>query len=312
MDAQTLPEEVHTVNKLTVIASEGYASFVSDLQKDIKADLYDRPTKADIDFFVGKMLNTSEGIKHTISKEDAQEIVFQLRMNNYITKTGEVTDLFRTDLQNGNLKKLPEELEPYTQAVYKQVQSIFDSKVLEEMIEDGSKIQTPENRLNDNFTKKEFQELWKRINHKYAYTVSFDSHELIEHAVKAINKELEVTQLTYIVTKGSQKDILKKDDFNDGTVLQQQSSSTDKLSTDVISHVKYDLIGKIASATTLTRKTIATILTKINPAKFNMFNTNPEEFISKRSEEHTSELQSRDSISYAVFCLTSKAAQKND
>ena len=42
MDAQVLPDEVHSVNKLTVIASEGYATFVADLQKDIKADLYDR------------------------------------------------------------------------------------------------------------------------------------------------------------------------------------------------------------------------------------------------------------------------------
>lgn len=56
MDAQVLPDEVHSVNKLTVIASEGYATFVADLQKDIKADLYDRPTKADIDFFTEKII----------------------------------------------------------------------------------------------------------------------------------------------------------------------------------------------------------------------------------------------------------------
>jgi type III restriction enzyme len=75
MDAEILPDEVHSVNKLTVIASEGYASFVADLQKDIKADLYDRPTKADIDFFIGKTLFSNEGKKYTVSKEDAQEIV---------------------------------------------------------------------------------------------------------------------------------------------------------------------------------------------------------------------------------------------
>lgn len=61
MDAEILPDEVHSVNKLTVIASEGYASFVADLQKDIKADLYDRPTKADIDFFIGKILFSMKG-----------------------------------------------------------------------------------------------------------------------------------------------------------------------------------------------------------------------------------------------------------
>ena len=270
MDAQALPDEVHSVNKLTVIASEGYASFVSDLQKDIKADLYDRPTKADIDFFVGKVLLGTNGQKHTVNKEDAQEIVFQLRMNGYITKAGEVTDTFREDLKKGQLKQLPDELAPLSDSIYKRVQSIYDSKALDDMIDNGSKPQTPVNTLNDNFSKKEFQELWKRINHKYAYKVKFDSDELIQKAVIAINAELEVTQLTYVITQGVQKDNLKKEDFVSGEMLQKKASQTDRLRTDVVSHVKYDLIGKIASGTTLTRKTVAT-----------MFKLNPEEFITK-------------------------------
>src|SRR5574344_2663966 len=281
MDDQTLQDEVQTVNKLTVIASEGYASFVADLQKDIKADLYDRPTKADVDFFIGKVLLGTDGQKHKVSKEDAQEIFFKVRMHNYITKGGEVTDVFREDLKNDKLRQLPDELAPLSDAVYKHVQSIFDSKVLDDMIEDGSNLQTPPNKLNDNFAKKEFQELWNRINHKYAYKVSFDSQELIDKAVIAIDKELEVAQLTYVITKGSQKEDLRKEDFVSGEMLKIESSQTDRLKTDVISHVKYDLIGKIASGTTLTRKTVATILTKIRPMKFDMFKVNPEEFITK-------------------------------
>lgn len=179
------------------------------------------------------------------------------------------------------MKQLPDELEPLTDAVYKRVQSIFDSKVLDDMIGNGSKPQTPPNTLNDNFAKKEFQELWKRINHKYAYKVQFDSNELIEKAVEAINRELEVTQLTYVITKGVQKDELKKDDVVSGEMLQKKASQMDRLTTDVVSHVKYDLIGKIASGTTLTRKTVAAILTKIRPVKFDLFKANPEEFITK-------------------------------
>lgn len=95
-----------------------------------------------------------------------------------------MTDTFREDLKNGNLKQLPDELEPLTDAVYKRVQSIFDSKALDDMIGNGSKPQTPPNTLNDNFAK--FQELWKRINHKYAYKVQFDSNELIEKLWKLL------------------------------------------------------------------------------------------------------------------------------
>ena len=280
-DNDALPEEVHKVNRLTVIASEGYATFVADLQHDIRQDLYDRPTKADVDFFTGKIVTCDDGAKYTITKNDAQEIYFQLRTNNYITKDGEVTETFRKACAEETLLPLADELQPMSNSVMKLVQSIYDPSVLKDMIDDGSKTTTPDNKLNDNFMKKEFQELWRRINHKYAYTVSFDSEELIEKAVGAINKELEVTQLSYVVTRGEQKDNATLDDMKHGDMMRQKESATEKLKTDIVSNVRYDLLGKISSATRLTRKTVATILSKIRPLKFGMYKANPEEFIRK-------------------------------
>ena len=280
-DNDALPEEVHKVNRLTVIASEGYATFVADLQRDIKQDLYDRPTKADVDFFTGKIVTCDDGSKYTITKNDAQDIYFQLRTKNYITKEGEVTEIFRKACADEKLEPLADELQPMSNSVMRLVQSIYDPSVLKDMIDDGSKTTTPDNKLNDNFMKKEFQELWRRINHKYAYTVSFDSEELIEKAVAAINKELEVTQLSYVVTRGEQKDKTSLDDMKHGEMMRQQESATEKLKTDIVSNVRYDLLGKISSATRLTRKTVATILSKIRPPKFDMYKANPEEFIRK-------------------------------
>lgn len=280
-DNDALPEEVHKVNRLTVIASEGYATFVADLQHDIRQDLYNRPTKADVDFFTGKLVTCDDGAKYTITKNDAQEIYFQLRMKNYITKDGEVTETFRKDCADETLLPLADELLPMSNSVMKLVQSIYDPSVLKGMIDDGSKTTTPDNKLNGNFMKKEFQELWRRINHKYAYTVSFDSEELIEKAVGAINKELEVTQLSYVVTRGEQKDNATLDDMKHGDMMRQKESATEKLKTDIVSNVRYDLLGKISSATRLTRKTVATILSKIRPQKFDMYKANPEEFIRK-------------------------------
>ena len=280
-DNDALPEEVHKVNRLTVIASEGYATFVADLQRDIKQDLYDRPTKADVDFFTGKIVTCDDGSKYTITKNDAQDIYFQLRTKNYITKEGEVTEIFRKACADEKLEPLADELQPMSKSVMRLVQSIYDPSVLKDMIDDGSKTTTPDNKLNDNFMKKEFQELWRRINHKYAYTVSFNSEELIEKAVAAINKELEVTQLSYVVTRGEQKDKTSLDDMKHGEMMRQRESATEKLKTDIVSNVRYDLLGKISSATRLTRKTVATILSKIRPPKFDMYKANPEEFIRK-------------------------------
>lgn len=280
-DNDAIPEEVHKINRLTVVASEGYATFVADLQHDIRQDLYNRPTKADVDFFTGKIVILDDGSKYTVTKNDAQEIYFQLRMKNYITKDGEVTETFRKACAEEALLPLADELQPMSNSVMKLVQSIYDPSVLDGMIDNGSKTTTQDNKLNANFMKKEFQELWRRINHKYAYTVSFDSEELIEKAVDAIDRELEVTQLSYVVTRGEQKDNATLDDMKHGEMMRQKESATEQLKTDMVSNVRYDLLGKISSATRLTRKTVATILSKIRPLKFSMYKANPEEFIRK-------------------------------
>ncbi|MDR3300780.1 MAG: restriction endonuclease subunit R, partial [Candidatus Accumulibacter sp.] len=47
------------------------------------------------------------------------------------------------------------------------------------------------------------------------------------------------------------------------------------------SRIKYDLIGKIAAGTTLTRRTVGRILGSLDPIRLAMFKNNPEEFISK-------------------------------
>lgn len=202
-------------------------------------------------------------------------------MKNYINKKGEVSALFRQDLKDEKLPLFEEELEPYTKSIYTRVQSVYDDSVLASMIDNGSKPQTPENSLNENFKKKEFKELWKRINHKYAYTCSFSTDELIEKCVTAIDAELFVRKITYVTTKGGQLDELKKQDMIEGAMMGKVETTTDVIDMDVVSNVKYDLIGKIASGAVLTRRTVAQILKKIRPTKFLMYKTNPEEFISK-------------------------------
>lgn len=282
-DIDVLGEEVQKINRLTVVASEGYAAFVSDLQSKIREDLYDRPTKADVDFFVGKIFISADGTSITAGKEMASDIYFQLRQNNYIHKDGSVTDTFREALADNKLVPLTDDLEPYTEQVYKRVQSIFDPHALDGMIEDASKPQTPENKLNDNFSKKEFQELWHRINHKYAYKVNFDSSELVEKAVAAIDRELVVSELSYVVTSGIQRNKLSGKDLKEGSMLENESTSREILRSRRVSGIKYDLLGAVAANTKLTRKTVAEILSRIRPSKFGMYAANPEEFIQKVS-----------------------------
>ena len=149
------------------------------------------------------------------------------------------------------------------------------------MIDDGHQTKIQENALNDNFYKKEFQTLWHYINHKWSYTVHFDSQELIRKAIRHIDEKLFVSQLQYTVTKGKQGDDWSAETIKSGNSFVSEKSHTYDLKRGETSQVKYDLIGKIGAGTHLTRKTVAVILKEISPAKFAMYRHNPEEFISK-------------------------------
>jgi type III restriction enzyme len=259
---------VHGINVLTVVASESYAGFVAELQSEIKSDLYERPTKASVDYFANKTFFL-DGVPRTITQTEAQEIFVYLRSNGYITKQGEVTDAYRNDAASGSIAPLDEELAPLAENIHKLVQAIFDPSILKEIAGNGHETKVKDNPLNENW--KDFKELWERINKKYAYTVEFDSAELIEKSVVAINSELRVARLSYTLTKGEQI----------GTDFNVEHTETKKLNRAQGSFAEYDLIGKIAEGTTLTRRTVTAILSGIKREKLWLFRENPEEFITK-------------------------------
>lgn len=281
MDRTVLGDAVHEVNVLTVIASESYAGFVGDLQKQMEAELYDRPKAASEAYFQGKTVQSADGTAVQLDEKAARAIYFYLGMNGYVDIEGHVTEDYRTALAAGTLAPLPEALMPMAEGVHRLVQAIYDESVLRTMISDAGATKTPENKLNERFYRKEFQELWKRINHKYVYTVHFSSSELIRNAIDHINGRLDVSRLQYTITYGSQPTDLDAQMVADGTSFDYGKSRTRTLKRAQESTVTYDLIGRIAAGTTLTRRTVAEILRGIQPAVFAMYRENPEEFIRK-------------------------------
>ncbi len=276
MDKERLGEAVHDINKLTVIANENYSSFVDALQKETKETLRERPTQATVEYFKDITLKVDGG-QHTISEQEAISIVSYLFDNDYIDEKGNIQQAYHTDLENGTLALMSKKLQPIEEQVHKLIQSIFDPTALVDMVEDANdKAEAVNDHLNDNAEKKEFKALWNEINHRYVYTVHYDSEELIQKSISAINKELDVTQLKYVVTTGSQGD--EELDFTG-----EQTTKTRVLRDVSTSSVPYDLVGDIAKAATLTRRTVVQILKGIQLSKLYMFKNNPEEFIRKVS-----------------------------
>jgi len=280
MDKELIGDTVHSINKLTVIASEGYKNFVADLQTGIKEALYDRPSKATQEYFTGKTIIVGEQ-PIVLDVNQAKDIYRYLIKNDYIDDNDNVTEAYRVDLENNTLAPLPERIAELGEGVHVLIQSVFDESVLNAMIEDGNITKIKENALNDNFYKEEFQTLWGYINHKYAYTVEFDSDELIKKAIKNMNDKMFVAQMQYQVAVGEQMTDLDEHALARGDSFIDGSVRTGTIRYAEMSQIKYDLVGKIAEGTTLTRRTVAAILAGIQNHVFDMFRQNPEEFITK-------------------------------
>ena len=280
MDKDTLGNLVQQVNQLTVIASDGYRDFVKSLQEGIREDLYERPTKATAEYFIGKTIKIG-GTDITISDKQGKDIYRYLIRNDYIDDDDKITEQYRADSENGCFAPLPESCKDIADGIHALIKGIFDEKALDDMVGNAHSPKMPDNVLNDNFWKKEFQTLWNYINHKYAYRVEFDSEELIKKAVEHINDKMYVAKLQYTVTAGTQKQNLNGDELKNGEGFSTEKSRTFTLDRAKISSVKYDLIGKIAEGTKLTRHSAAKILSSVRPDIFAMFRNNPEEFITK-------------------------------
>lgn len=281
MDTSVLNTRFHDVNKLTVIANESYDDFVRGLQSQINENLFERAIQIGESYFSNKFVKANDSDERkSITKEQSRQIYFYLVRNEYVDEKGKVTDKYKNDSENNNLKPLPETLQPFSDNIHVLVKRVYDNSVGIE-IEDGNASKVESNALNDNFYKKEFIELWNLINHKYAYTVNFDSNELIKNSIFAINRELNVTRLIYTVATGEQKSEMSKEDIEKSQSFKNAKTKSDTIQTFASESIEYDLIGKIREKTQLTRKTVAEILKGIDQTKFMMFKINPEEFIKK-------------------------------
>ncbi|WP_461210379.1 type III restriction-modification system endonuclease [Desulfocurvus sp. DL9XJH121] len=278
-DRMDNPATVHTLNVLTVVASESYKDFVGNLQKELSESLSARPRKADEAYFTGKVIVTATG-KLTISPAMAKQIYRYLIKNDYTDDADQITQAYHDDKENGTIAELPAELAPHADQILSLIDGVFSEAQMPDMM-DGRSPKT--NPLNENFEKKEFQELWRRINRKAVYRVEFDSKELISHSIQALDKELQVSPLLYTIHGGAQGDQITEEELKRGEGFKLEETKTETHNGSIHSMVTYDLLGKISENTQLTRQTIAAILSGIQAEVFKKFQQNPEQFIAEAS-----------------------------
>lgn len=281
MDYSTLEDDFFGINNLTVIASESYESFAKSLQKEIAENLsrksYDIFSSKQ---FEGKTLNNLNGEAKPLDERAINQIYRSFMKNDYIDDDDNITEKLKEDIANDNII-IPEEFVNFKEEYTNLIKSLYTDIVVP--IENLGKKNIRELKPNDNFNKKEFQELWNKINIKTIYEVNFNSEELINKAIKKLNSELKISRMKVRITEGSQKEGMTINQIREESTMYSTGIKNETYDDFVPVTTKYDLIGSISKDTGLTRHTIIEILSKIEPKVFSGYQYNPEEFIRKAS-----------------------------
>lgn len=275
-DADVLGDHVFDTNILTVIASESYEDFAKKLQTEMAEACADRPTVITPNLFEDKTYTMEDGTNGKLDINQARAIYNELIRQDYVNDEGTLTARYFDDKRNGSLDF--GKSNDMKDSIIAILDTVFTRSIVKP--EDGRKPKLAKFQ-KDNFAKKEFQELWKRINRRTYYQVNFDTSDLVKKSVKAVDDLLKVTEIRIVVEGGSMENIHDKESLEAGVAMTQGNIRTIHLTEAVGKGVTYDLIGQLVSATGLTRKTIVEILKGIKPASFSMFKMNPEEFIIK-------------------------------
>jgi len=279
-DFELLGNDVHEINKLTVIANESYDQFARSLQEEIKELLADCPSKVDVTLFTNKVLTNQEGQTIRITKEQADSIHFDLIRQGYIDREGQLTTEYFTAKENHQLK-LSETLAGYEDKLVEILESVYHAGQYEIENANNAVIQFSNEVNQENIARKEFLNLWKQINRKTSYQVEFDDAELVKHSVDYINEKLVVSKPSFHITQASATEMSKEEGLH-LTVAENDRQQEYLTGSQIMT--KYDLLGEVAEQTGLTRKLVAEILSKIYVYQFDKFKQNPEEFILKVSK----------------------------
>ncbi len=214
-DETVLHGRVFEVNELTVIASESYNTFAARLQTEIAEAVGDRPVKVLPALFVAMVVTNARGEQRKIDEDDAQDIVFTLRMKGYITKQGQLTQQYHNDKQQGTLD-FGEDYNEYKTDIVKRLDAVFNPEAVKP---DNARHASEAKFNSQKFEGKEFQMLWQKINHQTYYTVDFKTEDLIRRASMELDNHLRVSEINIQVTTGTLNEIKGKQELAEGTAM---------------------------------------------------------------------------------------------
>ena len=282
------------VNRLTVMANESYAEFVSGLQTEIERDTNIKFGIVEKHSFanVKRADNKNFGENIYMGYDKSENLFKYLVKEEYITDKGSITDKLKVALDPTNDEeklKLDEEFVDFYIGIYEEL----NKRVKTYEIKDASKKKKVE--LNKAvLDSEEFINLWNRINEKTIYRLDFDTDELIRKCIEDIMIMPKVSAPRVYLTKDIIDTIDRRSGIEGRTIREDQDNLEYKIELP-------DIITDLQNKTNLTRKTIIKIL--VDSKRLDDFKRNPQKYIEEVTKIIRSNLRimAVDGITYHKF-----------
>lgn len=256
------------VNTLTVVATESYEDFASNLQKEIEEDTGIRFGIVESHQFAGVGVMGADGKVHPIGVMDSQAIWDYLKASGYIDAKGKVQDKLKQSLKDGSFTVPDAFAEQKTQVA--EILKKLAGKLEVKNADERKTVKTRQALLNS----EEFKALWERIKHKTTYRVSFDNQKLITDCIEGIKAAPPIPKTRL---KWRKADIA----IGKGGVTSTETESSAPIVIEERLELP-DLITDLQDKTQLTRTTIVKVVT--DSGRLDEFKGNPQAYIDMVAE----------------------------
>ena len=274
MDANVLGNDVHSVNVLTVIASESYDSFAKGLQTELAEAVANRPVAVTAELFKGKVISDVHGNELVVDGETAQAIYFDMVVNGYVDKKGALTDKYYADKANNAVKAAEEEAD-CADAVLSIVDSIYDNRAMQpersgvynavrHIHASGSVKYDLVGKLvaETGLTRKAVVEILTGIEKSVFDQFKDNPEEFIIKAAELINDE-KATAIIQHITYNMLDERYDTDIFTEPTLKGKLGTNAMKAQRHLYDHIVYDSINERDFATDLDTNTDVAVYVKL-------------------------------------------------
>ena len=259
------------LNRLTVIASEGYEEYARALQREYEDELGVQFGMIQKHTFAKITRRDENGIEKEIGQDESSQIWESLRENKYIDESGKIQDGFDPDVEHFILRIHPKFKDLTDKIIEEMKKYIFKDRIVNAHKKRQITFQ------KQVYLQEDFRRLWEKISQKTCYKVFYSTEALIKKSIERIKSMKSVDPIRIASTQA-------KLELTSAGIQSIQTTSATPYH-EVKPNRLPDLISYLRTKTDLTRRTLVKIL--LGSQRMGDFLKNPYYFMENIAHEIT-------------------------